>query len=114
MKKSLIGWHAFSFHCKFVIRDNEQKKYICNNDSSSAYEKECHEDVCEMFKNAPVQQTTNTTPALSPAKTENGRAGSLDPNAPCEFDTNAGCSAAVCFSKQDCRSRDENGNPHYI
>ena len=56
MKKSLIGWHAFSFHCKFVFRDNEQAKYICLNDTSPSFEKECHVDVCEMFKNATEEQ----------------------------------------------------------
>ena len=52
MKTSLIGWHAFSFHCKFVARNinplnNKDCKYICKGGGADG--KECHENNCLMF-----------------------------------------------------------------
>jgi hypothetical protein len=69
MKISKIGWHSFSFHCRFTKRsESGVNRYVCSNEHSSADGKECHVDNCVIFKNAeeaPVQQTTNAR-ALSP------------------------------------------------
>ncbi len=32
---------------------------------------------------------------------------------PCLFDSKRGCIALVCYTKQECNSRDEKGNPAY-
>lgn len=62
MKIAKIGWHSFSFHCKFCQKSGSH--YYCCNRNSETDGKECHVDICPMFKNAeekaaPVQQTTS-------------------------------------------------------
>ena len=35
-------------------------------------------------------------------------------NKKCCFDTEKGCSAHACYSREKCGSRDKNGNPKYM
>ena len=75
MKIAKIGWHSFSFHCKFCQKSGSH--YYCTNRHSPTDGKECHEDICEMFKGAeekaaPVQQTTGASTPLPPAVCEHG------------------------------------------
>jgi len=56
MKVAKIGWHSFSFHCKFPGRSGSH--YYCCNRNSDADGKECCVDNCPMFKNLEEKEST--------------------------------------------------------
>ena len=61
MEKSLIGWHSFSFHCKFVSSSKQNGCYRCLNEHSNAHGKECHANNCMMFNGSSAASSEPAT-----------------------------------------------------